>query len=117
MRKLLINLVFLASLATAISACSYLPTMPWDHSSYNNGVIPGAETLSTKNEGVKASENLGELHYQVESEHLARARGCDIAPIARLLEKGPGYETYTVPCGNAQMMVIRCDFSYCRANS
>jgi hypothetical protein len=90
-------------------------TMPWDHPLPNGGVQP--EVLSTKNEGVKATENVGELHYQVESENLARAQGCDVSPTARLLEKGPGYETYTVPCGKAQMMVIRCDFSYCRANS
>ncbi len=57
---------------------------------------------------------LGELRYAVESEHIAKDAQCSTQPTAHLLAKGPGFETYTIPCGSTQIMLIRCDFSYCR---
>jgi hypothetical protein len=58
--------------------------------------------------------NISELHYEVESEHIARDAACGGEPVAKLLEKGPGYETYSVPCGETRVMLIKCEFSYCR---
>jgi hypothetical protein len=61
-----------------------------------------------------ALQNVTELHYEVESEHIARDASCGNGVVALLLDKGPGYETYSVPCGETKVMLIRCEFSYCR---
>jgi hypothetical protein len=58
--------------------------------------------------------NISELHYAVESEHIAKDASCASEPVAQLLEKGPGYETYSIPCGETKVMLIKCEFSYCR---
>jgi hypothetical protein len=111
MRYATIKLMLAAGALSMLSACS---SWPWTHTSGSGDALTGIETPVVKPTQDKVSVDVGELRYQVETEHLAKDNGCERDPTARLLERGPGYETYTVPCGSAQMMVIRCDFSYCR---
>lgn len=48
------------------------------------------------------------------AERLARDQSCTATPMAWLAAKGPGFETYTVPCSNGDAMAIRCEFGQCR---
>ena len=34
--------------------------------------------------------------------------------MAALAAKGPGFETYSVPCSNGDALAIRCEFGNCR---
>jgi hypothetical protein len=47
-------------------------------------------------------------------ERLARAQACRAAPLAALVAKGPGFETYSVPCDNGDALAVRCEFGHCR---
>jgi hypothetical protein len=48
------------------------------------------------------------------AEKLAKNRACAAQPLASLSVKGPGFETYSVPCSNGQSIAIRCEFGNCR---
>ncbi len=48
------------------------------------------------------------------AERAALAQACPAAPAALLVDKGPGYETYSVPCADGRVLAIRCDFGACR---
>ncbi|SFD57050.1 complement resistance protein TraT [Paracidovorax konjaci] len=48
------------------------------------------------------------------AERLARAQSCSVQPRAALAAKGPGFETYTVPCDSGDALAIRCEFGNCR---
>ena len=49
------------------------------------------------------------------AERLAKTRSCGIAPMADLVSKGPGFETYQMPCGDAgKTLTVRCEFGNCR---
>lgn len=50
--------------------------------------------------------------YNVET--LAKAGRCNLRPRAELTAKGPGYETYNVPCDNGGTWAVRCEFGKCR---
>lgn len=50
--------------------------------------------------------------YNVET--LAKAGRCNLQPRAELTAKGPGYETYNVPCDNGATWAVRCEFGKCR---
>ncbi|MDM0003445.1 hypothetical protein QTI51_06340 [Variovorax sp. J22G73] len=50
--------------------------------------------------------------YNVET--LAKAGRCNLQPRAELTAKGPGYETYNVPCDNGGTWAVRCEFGKCR---
>lgn len=50
--------------------------------------------------------------YNVEK--LAKAGRCNLQPRAELTAKGPGYETYNVPCDNGATWAVRCEFGKCR---
>lgn len=50
--------------------------------------------------------------YNVEM--LAKAGRCKLQPRAELTAKGPGYETYNVPCDNGSTWAVRCEFGKCR---
>ncbi|SDY08683.1 hypothetical protein SAMN05518669_10924 [Variovorax sp. YR634] len=50
--------------------------------------------------------------YNVET--LAKASRCNLQPRAELTAKGPGYETYNVPCDNGGTWAVRCEFGKCR---
>lgn len=48
------------------------------------------------------------------AERLARAQACNDSPQAKLSAKGPGFETYTVPCTNGDALSVRCEMGNCR---
>lgn len=48
------------------------------------------------------------------AERLARSQSCSEQPVAALAAKGPGFETYSVPCANGDALAIRCEFGHCR---
>lgn len=48
------------------------------------------------------------------AERLARAQSCSAQPLATLVAKGPGFETYSVPCANGDALAVRCEFGNCR---
>lgn len=48
------------------------------------------------------------------AEKLAKAQSCSATPLATLQDKGPGFERYTIPCSNGQVMTVRCEFGSCR---
>jgi hypothetical protein len=52
--------------------------------------------------------------YSFEAEKVARAEQCSTAPVASLTAKGPGFESYTIPCSNGDALAVRCDFGNCR---
>ncbi|WP_311222291.1 MULTISPECIES: glycine zipper family protein [unclassified Acidovorax] len=48
------------------------------------------------------------------AERLAREQSCSAQPLATLVAKGPGFETYSVPCANGDALAVRCEFGNCR---
>ncbi|MDR6860522.1 S1C family serine protease [Variovorax guangxiensis] len=48
------------------------------------------------------------------AERLARAKTCSAEPRAALVAKGAGFETYTIPCSNGDVLAVRCEFGNCR---
>lgn len=48
------------------------------------------------------------------AERLARDQSCSAQPLATLVAKGPGFETYSVPCANGDALAVRCEFGNCR---
>ena len=48
------------------------------------------------------------------ADRVARQMACSGAP-AKLIGKGPGFESYGFECTNGEMLVIRCEFGTCRA--
>lgn len=49
------------------------------------------------------------------AEAFARQQLCAATPRAVLVGKGPGFETYSVLCSNADLLMLRCEFGNCRA--
>jgi len=108
--------------ALALAGCSTIQSLnPFHHDAPEQIASPsvpatayGAQQPMGYSEHAAAMAGITELHYEVESEHIARDASCGTGTVALLLEKGPGYETYSVPCGATRVMLIRCEFSYCR---
>lgn len=48
-------------------------------------------------------------------ERLARAAACNVEPLAALVDKGPGFETYVVACSSGAVLTFRCEYGQCRA--
>lgn len=48
------------------------------------------------------------------AERLARDQSCSAQPLSTLVAKGPGFETYSVPCANGDALAVRCEFGNCR---
>jgi len=48
------------------------------------------------------------------AERLAREQSCSAQPLATLVAKGPGFETYSLPCANGDALAVRCEFGNCR---
>lgn len=49
------------------------------------------------------------------AERLAKNRSCQVAPVAEMVSKGPGFEIYRIPCADlGKTMVVRCEFGNCR---
>ncbi|WP_077000110.1 hypothetical protein [Variovorax sp. KK3] len=49
------------------------------------------------------------------AEQFAKSRSCAAVPMANLVDKGPGFERYSVACSNGQSLAVRCEFGNCRA--
>ncbi|MBS0454058.1 MAG: hypothetical protein JSS14_22375 [Proteobacteria bacterium] len=47
------------------------------------------------------------------AESYAKANFCQGPAKAQLESKGPGFERYSVVCGNGQRIVLRCEFGHC----
>jgi hypothetical protein len=58
---------------------------------------------------------IGKDAYQ--AERVARTDACSPNPIATLLEKGPGFEVYSIPCSSGETRTYRCEFGNCAASS
>ncbi len=50
------------------------------------------------------------------AEHLARSRNC-AAPVATLINKGPGFEDHRVACTNGPDIGVHCEFGQCQVVS
>ncbi len=48
------------------------------------------------------------------TERLARSPSRSEPPVASLVAKGPGFETFSVACANGDALAIRCEFGNCR---
>ena len=48
------------------------------------------------------------------AERLARSQSCSEQPVASLVAKGPGFESFSVACANGDALAIRCEFGSCR---
>lgn len=54
--------------------------------------------------------------FGMEAAKYARDQRCaSFDTPAQFVAKGPGFETYSVPCANGDTMMVRCDFGVCRA--
>jgi hypothetical protein len=51
----------------------------------------------------------------MQAEKVAKDAQCHTAPVAEFLGRGPGFESYAVPCANGDQLMIRCEFGNCRA--
>ena len=50
----------------------------------------------------------------INAERVAKDQSCAAAPIASLIAKGPGFETYSTACTSGDTMIVRCEFGNCR---
>ncbi len=71
-----------------------------------------AQTQAVPIEYTPASRPTGRDTYNAEK--LAKNRACAAQPLASLSAKGPGFETYSVPCSDGHSIAIRCEFGNCR---
>lgn len=77
------------------------------------GAAPGqAPTQAAPVPYRPASRPTGRDTYNAEK--LAKNRACAAQPLASLTAKGPGFETYSVPCSDGRAIAIRCEFGNCR---
>lgn len=74
----------------------------------NVTVIPSADSPHSQS----PQRTTGQDTYQAEA--LARQKSCAAQPLATLAAKGPGFETYNVPCANGDTWAVRCEFGNCR---
>jgi serine protease Do len=62
--------------------------------------------------GSSVSRQTGQDTYG--AERYARTQLCTDQPRAFLIDKGPGFETYSVPCSRGEKLLVRCEFGNCR---
>jgi hypothetical protein len=48
------------------------------------------------------------------AERVAKQAGCNSTALAKLVAKGPGFESYSMQCANSDVMMIRCEMGTCR---
>lgn len=93
---------------TAIVYCmtrrGYRNLDPNVRSSFSDHVFTPEPVLAPRRTGVDTYN----------AEVVAKAGRCSLQPRAELTAKGPGYETYSVPCANGGTWAVRCDFGQCR---
>ena len=61
---------------------------------------------------VAGAGQVGQDSYNVE--RLPEIRACNPQARAGLAAKGAGFETYSVPCANGDLLMVRCEFGNCR---
>lgn len=72
-----------------------------------------AETSSVTPQSSTANQpQTGQEVYTVQ--RLARQQACHTSPAAKLVAKGPGFESYSVPCTNGNVLMFRCEYGNCR---
>jgi hypothetical protein len=100
--------------AIALLAGCAAPNMP--EAEYGPQDVAGAAPTQAQTQVVPVaympSRPTGRDTYNAEK--LAKNRACAAQPLASLSDKGPGFETYSVPCSNGRSIAIRCEFGNCR---
>lgn len=101
--------------AIALLAGCAAPNTP--EAEYGPQAAAGAAPTQVQTQAVPvaympASRPTGRDTYNAEK--LAKNRACAAQPLASLSAKGPGFETYNVPCSNGHSIAIRCEFGNCR---
>jgi hypothetical protein len=97
----------------ALLAGCAAPDMP--QAEYSPQAVAGAAPMQAQAVPVArmpAPRPTGRDTYNAEK--LAKNRACAAQPLASLSAKGPGFETYSVPCSNGLSIAIRCEFGNCR---
>lgn len=49
------------------------------------------------------------------AQRVASAEACNVNPVPSLAAQGPGFEAYSFACTNGDVLMVRCEFSNCRA--
>jgi hypothetical protein len=70
--------------------------------------------VAVEKPGTLPPRRIGKDAYIVEK--LAQASSCG-APTASMIDKGPGYESYSVSCADSRPMAVRCEFGNCRVTT
>jgi hypothetical protein len=110
MRMITCSLTAIALLAGC--AASSTPEVEYGPQAEAGAAPPQAQTQAMPVAYVPASRPTGRDTYNAEK--LAKNRACAAQPLASLSDKGPGFETYSVPCSNGRSIAIRCEFGNCR---
>lgn len=61
----------------------------------------------------KPPAEIGQFAY--EAERIPASKACAAMPQATLVNKGPGFELYSVACRNSDTLMVRCELGNCRA--
>lgn len=72
----------------------------------------GVVVVAQQSESQPVARKTGKDTYQ--AEQLAKDQSCAATPVASLSASGPGFEVYTVPCTNDNLLTMRCEFGSCR---
>ena len=107
----------LTRLSSSIGAAAgQTNTMNEPISATPNGVPAPAEATSMQAQAEPTAKpalaKTGEFNYG--ASRVASKAGCSKDPRVTLMAKGPGFETYSVPCANGDTIAIRCEFGNCR---
>ena len=74
----------------------------------------GSEATSATPQSLAATQpQTGQEVYTVQ--RLAQQQACHASPTAKLVAKGPGFESYSVACTNGNVLMYRCEYGNCRA--
>jgi hypothetical protein len=49
------------------------------------------------------------------AERVAREQKCNSTDVAKLIGRGPGFESYSFKCTNSDMLIVRCEMGSCKA--
>lgn len=52
--------------------------------------------------------------FSYEAERIPEVKACAAMPQASLVNKGPGFELYSVACRNSDTLMVRCEMGNCR---
>lgn len=70
--------------------------------------LPPAQTAAK----APAPSAVGQDSYNVE--RMPEMRACSSSARASLTSRGPGFETYIVPCTSGDVLIVRCEMGNCR---